>query len=275
MNFNLLKKSTGGHFDKLRGEYAKLSQQIAANQEELTKAEADFRAKDQTYRQSVEQSKQSRFSPSGKNLLSIRNQAEQHFENLKIELGDLQSRHRSMQWKVEAPTKMREAKATYQRLTARRIDLQAELEKTGDAAEKIQTRITGLEQRTGEETKDAVAVVADGGELPEGFGKIDAELRVTRAALIKVQERAEDITAELQALREQCDEARNTYVGSQAAVAELELAEQLPSFVGIIARASVAKHLSQRGHNPDKYVIEIPRTVVDAMYESLNAELAA
>jgi hypothetical protein len=274
MNFNLLKKSTGGHFDKLRSEYAKLSQQIAATQEDLAKAEADLKTKDQTYRQTIDQSKQSRFSPSEKHLVAIRNQAERHFENLKNDLADLQSRHRAMQWKVEAPLKMREAKEVHQRLTARRKDLQADLEKTDVAAEKIQARITDLEQRAGEETKSAAAAIADGGELPESFGKLDAELRVTHAAWIEVQERAESIAAELQIIREQSDEARNAFIGHQAMVAELELAEQLPAFVAIIAKASVARHMSQRSHDPDRYVIEIPRTVVDAVRENLSAELA-
>lgn len=272
MKFSLFKKS--GYLDKLRAEHAELSRKLDVTRHELTQAETDLRTKDQTYRQCIEQSKQSRLSPSEKHLLTIRNKAEWHFENLRNELADLQSRHRTLQWKVEAPAKMEEAKETYQRLTARRKDLQGELEKAVGSSERIRTRITDLEQRAGEETKSAAAAIADGGALPESFGKLDAELRVTHAAWIEVQEKAESIAAELQIIREQSDEVRNAFIGHQAMVAELELAEQLPSFVDIIAKASVARHMSQRSHDPDRYVIEIPRTVVDAVRENLSADLA-
>lgn len=278
MNLNLFNKKTlGSHYKKLLAEYEELTRQLEAAQQELPQAESDLRTKEQNFQQKFDQSKSTHLNRDEKDLLFIRNQAEQRLRAVKDLIGDLQPRHRELQHKAEAPTRMAEAKETCLQLAKQRNTLQGELENSGVTIEKLEKRITGLEQRIDAETISAVQALADAdGELtlPENFGNLDVELRVTRSALAGVKEKAEVITAELNALREQMEIARNNFTGNRAIVAELELMEKLPSFIEIFARASVAKHMSRFSHDPDRYVIEIPRNVVDEAFETLKAELS-
>ena len=68
--------------------------------------------------------------------------------------------------------------------------------------------------------------------------------------------------------------ARDSYRGAQAIVAELELQEQLPAFIGVIARAAVTRHRAGFTREQGRYEIEIPVEAVEAASTALDADLS-
>ena len=96
----------------------------------------------------------------------------------------------------------------------------------------------------------------------------------TRHTRDEVARRIQSLQAEHDALPEQIRLARDSYRGAQAIVAELELQEQLPAFIGVIARAAVARHRAGFTREQGRYEIEIPVEAVEAASTALDADLS-
>ena len=67
---------------------------------------------------------------------------------------------------------------------------------------------------------------------------------------------------------DQVRDAQRTYGSARAAVAEIELQEQLPNWLKVIALAALSASSDAR-----KYVIEIPREVAEAARAQLSADM--
>ncbi|MBE0593577.1 MAG: hypothetical protein IH616_14385 [Gemmatimonadales bacterium] len=111
--------------------------------------------------------------------------------------------------------------------------------------------------------------------LPAALASLHAELTATRHTRDEVARRIQTLQAEHDALPEQIRLARDSYLGAQAIVAELELQEQLPTFIGVIARAAVARHRAGFTREQGRYEIEIPVEALDAAITALDADLSA
>ena len=97
----------------------------------------------------------------------------------------------------------------------------------------------------------------------------------TRHTRDEVARRIQSLQAEHDALPEQIRLARDSYRGAQAIVAELELQEQLPAFIGVIARAAVTRHRAGFSREQGRYEIEIPLEALEAANTALDADLSA
>lgn len=107
------------------------------------------------------------------------------------------------------------------------------------------------------------------------LASLHAELTATRHTRDEVARRIQTLQAEHDALPEQIRLARDSYQGAQAIVAELELQEQLPAFIGVIARAAVARHRAGFSREQGRYEIEIPVEALEAVSTALDADLSA
>lgn len=271
------KKSLGRHFDKLQAEYNELDRKLDAALKAQKEAEADFAEKHKAYQELEDRSTSSFWSAGEKSLNRARNMAEHQMREAQSKVRELQCQIAPLHSQVIAPSQMAEAKETYVRLTQQDQALSKEFEKTDALKTKLAQKIAKLEQSIAAETQAAAnAMAAADGEivLPEGLSKLDMELRVTQATLIEINKKLDSIAAEIAPLPKQISAARDSYIGYRATVAKLEVMEQLPTFVEIIARASVAGHLSNYDSAANRFEIEIPAEVVTAMEATLNAELA-
>jgi chromosome segregation ATPase len=271
------KKSLGHHFDKLQAEYNELDRKLDAAIKEQKAAEEDFAEKHKAYREMEERSTSSFWSAGEKSLNRARNYAEHAMGEAQSKVRELQHQIAPLHSQVIAPAEMAEAKETYLRLTQQDRALSSDIEKTGALKAKLEQKIAKLEQSIAAETQAAAsAMAAADGEivLPEGLSKLDMELRVTQATLIEINKKLDSLMGEMEPLPKQIRDARDSYISYRATVAKLEMMEQLPTFVEIIARASVARHLVHYTSAANRFEIEIPEEVVTAMEETLNAELA-
>lgn len=104
--------------------------------------------------------------------------------------------------------------------------------------------------------------------MPEALTRLDVELRVTRATLAERQNRLTELQGELELIPDQVRDAQRTYGSARAAIAEIELQEQLPNWLEVIALAALTASSDAR-----KYVIEIPREVAEAARAELAADM--
>jgi chromosome segregation ATPase len=271
------KKSLGRHFDKLQAKYNELDRKLDATINEQKEAEADFAEKNKAYREMEERSTSSFWSAGEKSLNRARNYAEHQMRQAQSKVRELQHQIAPLHSQVIAPAQMAEAKETYLRLTQQDQALSMDFEKANALKTKLEQKIAKLEQNIAAETQAAAsAMAAADGEivLPEGLSKLDMELRVTQATLIEINKKLDILMAEMAPLPKQIRDARDSYISYRATVAKLEMMEPLPTFVEIIARASVARHLVHYTNAANRFEIEIPEEVVTAMEATLNAELA-
>jgi len=111
--------------------------------------------------------------------------------------------------------------------------------------------------------------------IPAALASLHAELTATRHTRDEVARRIQTLQHEHHALPEQIRLARDSYQGAQAIVAEIELQEQLPAFIGVIARAAVARHRAGFSREQGRYEIEIPMEALEAASTALDADLSA
>ena len=139
-------------------------------------------------------------------------------------------------------------------------------------------KIESVEQRIASDTQSAANRLINAGELtviPQALASLHAELTATRHTREEVVRHIQTLQVEHDALPDQIRLARDSYLGAQAIVAEIELQEQLPAFIGVIARAAVARHRAGVSREQGRYEIKIPAEVLEAARTALDADLSA
>lgn len=101
-----------------------------------------------------------------------------------------------------------------------------------------------------------------------------AELTATCHARDEVARRIQSLQPEHDALPDQIRLALDSDRGAQAIVAEIELQEQLPAFIGVIARAAVARHRAGFTREQGRYEIETPLEALEAANTALDVDLS-
>ncbi|WP_367025930.1 hypothetical protein ABZN20_16190 [Methylococcus sp. ANG] len=190
----------------------------------------------------------------------------------------MREEHARLERLVTAPHQLEEAKAELERLAARRAALSAEVQKAAALRGKLEARIDELRRQLTDETRSTAQRLIDAGELapiPAELTTQQAELIATRQTLEEVGRRIEALEAEREALPESIRRVRDQWLGARATVAEIELQEQLPAFIGLIAQAAVAAHRAGFCRERDRYAIEIPEEALEAAATALDAELPA
>lgn len=154
--------------------------------------------------------------------------------------------------------------------------LTAEAQTLDGQLTKIEKRVADLEARIAAETKSASQTLLDTeGDfvVPETLTKLEVELRITRASLADLQSQRDAVHAQLDQLPNAGREARDNFIRCRAAMAEVELYEQLMPVMNAVARASAVRRQISYHHDESHFVIEIPRALMEAAGADLTAEM--
>ena len=272
------KRPPSGYLQQLRAEFEALSRQLSEAERAATAAQTEAEHKRRAYRELEERSQSTTWSTAEQRLYREKNQAEAEAARCREALYPLREEHARLERLVTAPGQLEETKAELKRLAARRAALGAELQKAAALRGKLEARIDELQRQLTDETRSAAQRLIDAGDLapiPAELGTQQAELTATRHTLEEVARRIKALEAEREALPETIRRARDQWLGARATVAEIELREQLPAFIGLIAQAAVAAHRAGFSRERDRYAIEIPQEALEAAAAALDAELPA
>lgn len=272
-------KKTSGYLDRIQAEYDALKREHDKAQQDLVLAVADHEAKTRARVELEARTTDQRYlSDTEIHYRKLQSQAENVRRQLEYKVRDLARELCPLRNLVTAPAELEEAKSSLRMLSLRQDGLCVELEKITAQIGKVEKRIVRLEQQLANETKVACLAMVENEDdfaVPESLAKVEAALRLAKATLTELQQQSQSISEQQRATHNAIKAARGAIVAYRSTVAEIELQEQLPVFIDIVAKAAVSRHLGNLGQSPERYEITIPREVVESMMDQLNAELAA
>jgi chromosome segregation ATPase len=272
------RQSSTSYLDTLRSELDALTQQLQEAETAANTAQQEADAKRRAYHELEQRSNSTHWSVTEQRLFREKNHLEAVARQLQQDLVPLREEHARMKRKVQAPAQLETARIEMAALTDRRTALAQEINKATTLLAQLDARIESVEQQIASDTQSAANRLINAGELtalPAALASLHAELTATRHTRDEVARRIQTLQAEHDALPEQIRVARDSYRGAQAIVAEIELQEQLPAFIGVIARAAVARHRAGFSREQGRYEIEIPLEALEAANTALDADLSA
>ncbi|MBN8454079.1 hypothetical protein [Accumulibacter sp.] len=276
MKLNPFRRKTNGYFDKIKADYAERTRELEALRREVAEAKTAFEDARQTLFEVEQKSNSTVWSRREQELLRQKNAAEHHYNELRTRLGHLELDHRSLRWKAEAPDALAQRIAELKVLATRRQQIEAERDKQRGAIAKLEARIATLRGEIDQETESATqALIESGGDTPgasDALVKRRQDLKLLAEAVAKVRQQEAALESELGSIPAQERELRRCIESDQASVAEIDLHEQMPEFIQLIARAAVSK-ARVHGGNRHTYEIQIPETALEAATASLDAEI--
>jgi Chromosome segregation ATPases len=272
------RQSSTSYLDTLRSELDALTQQLQEAEAAARTAQQEADSKRRAYHELEQRSNSTHWSVTEQRLFREKNHLEAVARQLQQDLVPLREEHTRMKRKVQAPAQLETARIEMAALTDRRTALAQEINKATTLLAQLDARIESVEQQIASDTQSAANRLINAGELtalPAALASLHAELTATRHTRDEVARRIQTLQAEHDALPEQIRVARDSYRGAQAIVAEIELQEQLPAFIGVIARAAVARHRAGFSREQGRYEIEIPLEALEAANTALDADLSA
>jgi len=272
------RQSSTSYLDTLRTELDALTQQLQEAEAAASTAQQEADAKRRAYHELEQRSNSTHWSVTEQRLFREKNQLETIARQLQHDLVPLREEHARLKCKVQAPAQLEAARIEMTALTDRRTVLAQEITKARTLQTQLDARIEAVEQQIASDTQSTANHLMNAGELtaiPQALAALHAELTATRHTRDEVVRRIQTLQAEHDHLPDQIRLARDSYLGAQAIVAELELQEQLPAFIGVIARAAVARHRAGFSREQGRYEIEIPVEALEAVSTALDADLSA
>ncbi|MCY1414847.1 hypothetical protein D9M71_303090 [compost metagenome] len=272
------RQSSTSYLDTLRTELDALTQQLQEAEAAASTAQQEADAKRRAYHELEQRSNSTHWSMTEQRLFREKNQLEAIARQLQQDLVPLREDHVRLKRKVNAPAQLEAARAEMAALTDRRTALAEEINKAKNLQAQLDARIESVEQQIAHDTQFTANHLMNARELtaiPAALASLHAELTATRHTRDEVARRIQALQREHDALPEQIRLARDSYQGAQAIVAEIELQEQLPAFIGVIARAAVARHRAGFTREQGRYEIEIPVEALEAASNALHADLSA
>jgi chromosome segregation ATPase len=272
------RQSSTSYLDTLCSELDVLTQQLQEAETAANSAQQQADAKRRAYHELEQRSTSTHWSVTEQRLFREKNQLEAVARQLQQDLVPLREEHARLKWKVQAPAQLEAARVEMAAVTDRRTALAQEINKAKTLQTQLDARIDSVEQQIASDTQTTANRLIHAGELtalPAALASLHAELTATRHTRDEVARRIQTLQAEHDALPEQIRLARDSYQGAQAIVAEIELQEQLPPFIGVIARAAVAAHRAGFTREQGRYEIEIPLEALEAASTALDADLSA
>ena len=266
------------YLDTLRSEFDALTQRLQEAEAAARTAQQEADAKRRAYHELERRSNSTHWSVTEQRLFREKNHLEAVARQLQQDLVPLREEHARLKWKVQAPAQLEDARVEMAALTERRTALAQEIHKAKTLQTQLDSRIEAVEQQIACDTQFTANQLMNAGELtalPAALASLHAELTATRHTRDEVARRIQTLQAEHDALPEQIRLARDSYGGAQAIVAEIELQEQLPVFIGVIAKAAVAAHRAGFSRERHRYEIEIPEEAIEAASAALDADLSA
>jgi len=276
MKLNPFRRRTSGYFDKIKADYAERTRELEALRREVAEAKTAFDDAQRTLFEVEQKSNSTVWTRREQELLRQKNAAEHHYDELRTRLGRLELEHRSLRWKAEAPDALAKRVAELKALATRRKQIEAEREKQRAAIAKLESRIAALRGEIDQETESATqALIESVGDAPgasDALVKRRQDLKLLAEAVAKVRQQEAALESELGNIPAQERELRRCIESDQASVAEIDLHEQMPEFIQVIARAAVSKSRAYGG-NRHTYEIQIPDAALEAATASLDAEI--
>jgi hypothetical protein len=272
------RQSSTGYLDTLRSELDALTQQLQEAEAAASTAQQEADAKRRAYHELEQRSNSTHWSMTEQRLFREKNQLEAVARQLQQDLVPLREDHARLKRKVQAPAQLEEARVEMAALTERRTVLAQEISKARTLQTQLDVRIESVEQQIASDTQSTASRLINAGvltALPTALASLHAELTATRHTREEVVRHIQTLQAEHDNLPEQIRLARDSYLGAQAIVAEIELQEQLPAFIGVIARAAVARHRAGFSREQGRYEIDIPVEALEAASTALDADLSA
>lgn len=272
------RQASASYLDTLRTELDALTQQLQEAESAANPAQQEADAKRRAYHELEKRSNSTHWSVNEQRLFREKNHLEGVARQLQQDLVPLREEHARLKWKVQAPAQLEEARIEMAALTDRRTALAQEINKAKILQTQLDARIEAVEQQIVGDTQSTANHLMNAGELtaiPQALASLHAELTATRHTRQEVVRHIQTLQAEHEALPDQIRLARDSYRGAQAIVAEIELQEQFPAFIGVIARAAVARHRAGFSREQGRYEIEIPVEALEAASTALDADLSA
>ena len=272
------RQASVSYLDTLRSEFDELTQQLQRAETAANTAQQEADAKRRAYHELEQRSNSTHWSVTEQRLFREKNHLEGVARRLQQDLVPLREEHARLKWKVQAPTQLEEARVEMAALTDRRTALAQEINKAKTLQTQLDARIRSVEQQIASDTQSTARRLINAGELtalPAALASLHAELTATRHTREEVARRIQSLQAEHDALPDQIRLARDSYRGAQAIVSDIELQEQLPAFIGVIARAAVARHRAGFSREQGRYEIEIPVEALEVASAALDADLSA
>lgn len=272
------RQASASYLDTLRSELDALTQQLEEAETAASNAQQEADAKRRAYQELEKRSNSTHWSVTEQRLFREKNQLEAVARQLQQDLVPLRDEHARLKRKVEAPAQLEAARVEMAALTDRREALAEEINKARTLQTQLDARIEAVEQQIANDTQSAANRLINAGELtalPAALASLHAELTATRHTRDEVARRIQTLQHEHDTLPEQSRLARDSYQGAQAIVAEIELQAQLPTFIGVIARAAVARHRAGFSREQGRYEIETPVEAPEAASTALDADLSA
>jgi chromosome segregation ATPase len=272
------RQTSTSYLDTLRSELDALTQQLQESETAASTAQQEADVKRRAYHELEQCSTSTHWSVTEQRLFREKNHLEAVARQLQQDLVPLREEHARLKRKVQGPTQLEEARVEMAALTDRRSALAQEISKARTLQTRLDARIESIEQQIASDTESTANRLINAGELtalPAALASLHAELTATRHTRDEVARRIQTLQVEHDALPDQIRLARDSYRGAQAIVAELELQEQLPGFIGVIARAAVARHRAGFSREQGRYEIEIPVEALEVANTVLDADLSA
>lgn len=274
------KKSPTGYYDRIKVQHDQLDRELTALRKELAEAEeehAQLRAK-HTRLSEAAGSLSMTSPPAAKAIWPAVNAAYQRMGQLKSSVSQLENRITPLHRILQAPEEFASAKKTLDDLVAQERATTAEIERLDRLIAKINQRNAATEARIAAETQSAAKTMLDTeGEfmVPESLIKAETELRLGQASLADLQAKKDAVINQRHGLPKAIQGAKSTFISRRAAVAEIELYEQLVPVMSQLARASAAKGESSYGssHRDTRFEIKIPEDLIESAKAALAAEI--
>lgn len=280
MKLNPFSKKSNPYLDKIKSEHDALNLELMPLKAELAEAEAEHAAarEKQNRLRDAAGSLSMNTPPAAKAHWPILCEANQRMERLKSKVSNLESQLRPLQQVLATPERFAVARKQLDDLIAQRKALTAEGQTVDGQLTKIAKRLTDLEARIAAETKSASRTLLDTEAefvVPETLTKLEVELRITRASQSELERQRDAVQAQLGGLPDAVRKARDHFIHCRAAMAEIELHEQLMPVMNALARASAARRQIHYHHDESRFPVEIPRALIEAASDALAAEMPA
>lgn len=275
MKLNPFSKKSG-YLARIKAEHAEAQQKLNVLKSQAAEAQVEYVAKHKASREMEARGNTHLWTNAEVHLSRAADAARQRANALQQQATELERECNRLRAIAEAPINLEQTRAAIIDLRHRRGVLQAEREQNAKLAAKLQARIDDLERRIAAETQlasEAMAVAEGEFTMPESLTRLDTELRVTRATLQNVSDRMHALAEDIATLPKQINEAERLFKHYQSSVADIELHEQLPNCLDVLARASVAAYdVDSYYRREDEYTITIPQQYIEAARAKLAAD---
>ena len=261
MKLNPVSKKSNPYLDKIKSENDALNLELTPLKAELAEAEAEHAAarEKQNRLRDAAGSLSMNTPPAAKAHWPILCEANQRMERLKSKLSNLESQLRPLQQVLATPERFAVARKQLDDLIAQRKALTAEGQTVDGQLTKIAKRLANLEARIAVETKSASRALLDTEAefvVPETLTKLEVELRITRASQVELERQRDAIQGQLAGLPDAVRKARDHFIHCRAAMAEIELHEQLMPVMNALARASAARRQINYHHDESRFPVD-------------------